>query len=84
MGCQTVTKKTDAIVKKENEKLSKYIGKSVNNLKIDLGNPDEDFQKINGNFELIYRVKKYGIVCERKFEANPNYIIIGFTSKGCF
>ena len=27
-GCQTVKKKTDAIVEKENEKLSRYIGKS--------------------------------------------------------
>ena len=26
-GCQTIKKKTDAIVEKENEKLSKYIGK---------------------------------------------------------
>ena len=83
-GCQTVQKKTDAIVAKENEKLSKYIGKSVNILKIDLGKPDEDFKNTNGNFELIYKTKKYGIACERKFEVNPNSIIIGFTSKGCF
>ncbi len=83
-GCQTVQKKTDAIVEKENEKLAKYIGKSVNILKIDLGNPDEDFKNTNGNFELIYKTKKYGISCERKFEANSNLIVIGFTSKGCF
>jgi len=83
-GCQTVQKKTDAIVEKENKKLDKYIGKSVNTLKIDLGNPDEDFKNINGNFELIYKTKKYGISCERKFEANSNLIVIGFTSKGCF
>ena len=31
-GCQTVKNKTDAIVEKENEKLSKYIGKSSNEL----------------------------------------------------
>ena len=83
-GCQTVQKKTDAIVEKENEQLSKYIGKSVNILKTNLGNPDEDFKNINGNYELIYKTKKYGIPCERKFEANSNLIVIGFTSKGCF
>jgi uncharacterized lipoprotein NlpE involved in copper resistance len=29
LGCQTVKNKTDAIVEKENEKLSKYIGRKV-------------------------------------------------------
>ena len=28
-GCQTVKDKTDAIVEKENEKLSKFLGKSA-------------------------------------------------------
>jgi uncharacterized protein YceK len=44
-GCQTVKNKTDAIVEKENEKLSKYIGKSSNELRLDLGKPDEDYKK---------------------------------------
>ena len=43
-GCQTVQQKTDAIVKKENEKLSKFIGKSSSELQIQLGKPDEDFK----------------------------------------
>ena len=77
-------KKTDDIVEKENEKLGKYIGESVNNLKIDLGNPDEDFKNINGNSELVYRTKKYGIACERRFEVDSNLIVVGFISKGCF
>tara|TARA_Y100001935_G_C16946006_1_gene332366 strand:+ start:161 stop:466 length:306 start_codon:yes stop_codon:yes gene_type:complete len=84
LGCQTVKEKTDTIVEKENEKLSKYIGKSMDNLKIDLGNPDEDFKNLNGNSELVYRNKKFGISCERRFEVNSNLIVIGFISKGCF
>ena len=43
-GCQTVKNKTDAIVEKENEKLSKYIGKSSNELLLDLGKPNEDYK----------------------------------------
>jgi uncharacterized protein YceK len=43
-GCQTVKNKTDAIVEKENEKLSKYIGKSSNELRLDLGKPNEDYK----------------------------------------
>ena len=83
-GCQTINEKTKAIVEKENQKLSKFIGKSVNELKIDLGNPDEDFMNEKGNLELVYKTKKYGIPCERKFEVNQNSIIIGFISRGCF
>jgi hypothetical protein len=83
-GCQTVKKKTDAIVEKENEKLSKYIGKSSNELRLDLGKPDEDYKNESGNFELVYKTKKYGIPCERKFEINSNSIVVGFVSNGCF
>ena len=83
-GCQTINEKTEAIVEKENQKLSKFIGKSVNELKIDLGNPDEDFMNEKGNLELVYKTKKYGIPCERKFEVNQNSIVIGFISRGCF
>ena len=39
-GCQTIKNKTDSIVEKENEKLSKYISKPVSVLQMDLGKPD--------------------------------------------
>ena len=83
-GCQTIKKKTDAIVEKENEKLSKYIGKSSDDLRMDLGKPDEDFTNAKGNLEFIYNTKKYGIPCERRFEIDTNSIVIGFVSNGCF
>ena len=84
LGCQTIKNKTDAIVEKENQKLSKYIGKSSNVLKIDLGNPNEDFKNEKGNLVLVYNTKKYGIPCERRFELDNNLIVIGFKSNGCF
>ena len=83
-GCETVKKKTDSIVEKENEKLGKYIGKSANELRLDLGKPDEDYKNTKGNFELVYKTKKYGIPCERKFEINSNSVVVGFVSNGCF
>ena len=83
-GCKTIKQKTDAIVEKENEKLSKFIGKSSSDLQIDLGKPDEDFKNEKGNLVLIYNTKKYGIPCERRFEVNPNSIVVGFISNGCF
>ena len=83
-GCQTIKDKTDAIVEKENAKLSEYIGKTSSNLQMDLGKPDEDFKNDKGNLELIYNTKKYGILCERRFEVDSNSIVIGFVSNGCF
>ena len=83
-GCQTIKDKTDAIVEKENTKLSEYIGKTSSNLQMELGKPDEDFKNDKGNLELVYNTKKYGILCERRFEVDPNFIVIGFVSNGCF
>ena len=83
-GCQTIKDKTDAIVEKENAKLSEYIGKTSSNLQMELGKPDEDFKNDKGNLELIYNTKKYGILCERRFEVDSNSIVIGFVSNVCF
>ena len=83
-GCQTIKDKTDEIVEKENAKLSEYIGKTSSNLQMELGRPNEDFKNDKGNLELVYNTKKYGILCERRFEVDSNSIIIGFVSNGCF
>jgi hypothetical protein len=83
-GCQTIKDKTDEIIEKENVKLSEYIGETSSNLQMDLGKPDEDFKNGKGNLEFVYNSKKYGILCERRFEIDPNSIVIGFVSNGCF
>tara|TARA_B110000967_G_scaffold189875_1_gene214003 strand:+ start:154 stop:459 length:306 start_codon:yes stop_codon:yes gene_type:complete len=83
-GCQKIKEKTGKIVEKENIKLTQFIGKSSNNLQIELGKPDEDFKNDKGNLEFVYNSKKYGIVCERRFEIDSNSIVIGFVSNGCF
>ena len=83
-SCQTIKQKTDDIVEKENSKLSQYIGKTISNLQMDLGKPDEDFKNEKGNLELVYNTKKYGILCERRFEVDSSSIVIGFVSNGCF
>jgi hypothetical protein len=83
-GCKTIKQKTDAIVEQENKKLSKFIGKSLDNLQIDLGVADEDFKNEKGNLVLVYNTKKYAIPCERRFEINSQSIVVGFVSNGCF
>ena len=83
-GCQSVKQRTDMIVKKENEKLSKFIGKSSSELINELGKPDEDFKNSSGNLEFVYNSKKYLVPCERRFEINSEKIVMGFISNGCF
>jgi len=82
-GCQTIKKKSDAIAEKENEKFGLFVGKEVNEMKLELGAPTEDFINEIGNEVLVYKTKKYGIPCERKFEVNASAIIVGFSSSGC-
>ena len=82
-GCQTIKEKSDAVAEKENKKYGQFVGKEVNELKIELGNPTEDYVNEVGNKVFVYKTKKYGIPCERKFEINKNNIIESFTSSGC-
>ena len=83
-GCETVKEKSDEIIKKENEKLSKFIGQPESELKIVMGNPDSETKDDKGNRLLIYKTKKYSISCVRKFEISEGNMVVGFTSKGCF
>ena len=82
-GCQTIKEKSNSIAEKENREYGKFVGKKMNDLKIELGNPTEDYVNESGNRVFVYKTKKYGIPCERKFEINDNNIIEGFSSSGC-
>ena len=65
-GCETINKKSDESAKKENKKLSQFIGQPVSELKIEMGVPDDEGNSEAGSKLLIYIRKKYGIKCERK------------------
>ena len=82
-GCQTIKKKSDEVAERENEKFGLFVGKGVNEMRMELGSPKEDYIAENGNEILVYKTKKYGIPCERKFEVNSSGIIVAFSSSGC-
>ena len=82
-GCQTIKKKSDEVAERENEKFGLFVGESVNKMRMELGSPKEDFIAENGNEILVYKTKKYGIPCERKFEVNSSGVIVAFSSSGC-
>ena len=83
-SCQTIENKSQSAIKKENEKLSKFIQQPESELKIVMGEPNEITYDNKGSKFFIYIKKKYNITCERKFEIDQNKMIVGFTSKGCF
>ena len=83
-GCQTVSDKSQEAIKKENDKLSKFIQQPESELKIVMGEPDNIIYDDKGSKFFVYTKKKYNITCERKFEIDQNKMIVGFTSKGCF
>tara|TARA_B100000315_G_scaffold151532_1_gene140319 strand:+ start:41 stop:337 length:297 start_codon:yes stop_codon:yes gene_type:complete len=83
-GCQTIENKSQSAIKKENEKLSKFLQQPESELKIVMGEPDNIIKDDKGATFLVYTKKKYNITCERKFEVDQNKMVVGFTSKGCF
>ena len=83
-SCQTIENKSQSAIKKENEKLSKFLQQPESELKIVMGEPDNVIKNDNGTTFLIYIKKKYNITCERKFEIDQFEKVVGFSSKGCF
>ena len=82
-ACQTIKQKSDEVVEKENQRFGLFVGKPVSELRMEIGAPSEDYISENGNEILIYKTKKYGIPCERKFEINSNGTVVKFSSSGC-
>tara|TARA_B100000941_G_scaffold244875_1_gene189188 strand:+ start:180 stop:482 length:303 start_codon:yes stop_codon:yes gene_type:complete len=82
-SCQAIKKKSDEVAERENEKFGQFVGKQVDEIKKELGVPTDDFINELGNETLVYKTKKYGVPCERKFIISTNGTIIGFSSSGC-
>ena len=83
-ACKTISKKVDDATQQEEKKLSKFLKKTESELKIEMGEPDEIKHDEKGSKFYIYKKKKYGITCEKKFEIDENNMIVGVSSRGCF
>ena len=83
-ACQTVTTKIDKTTEQEKKELSQWLNKTESDLKSFFGQPDKvEFLKTR-NRNYVYIKEKYKIKCERKFEINPNNMVVGFSSINCF
>ena len=84
IACQSVSKKIDEKTMQEEKELTKWLNKTETDLKIVYGQSDKvEFLETRNRY-YIYSSKKYNITCVRKFEMNPDNIVIGFSSKNCF
>ena len=82
-GCETIEKKSSAILEKE-EALEKWIGQPKSELLEVYGLPTQVGKDDQGIEFLIYTSKKFGIVkCQREFTIGLNGMIDGFSSRGC-
>ena len=85
ISCQTVSNKIDEKTAEEEKRLSKFLKKSEEYLKDEMGKPDQiDFKNNNRNRFYVYKKEKFKIICERKFEINQNNKVVGYSSKNCF
>ena len=83
-NCRTADLKIQETLKIEDQRLSAFIGKNQSYVRIELGNPTEEIVDEKGFRNLIYKSKKYGLNCVRKFTVDEANMVTGFESKGCF
>ena len=83
-NCQTIENKANKIGKKEIKEISKFLQQPESELKIEMGEPDEIVNDEKGSKFYVYKKKKYGITCQKKFEINENNMVVGISSRGCF
>tara|TARA_B100000287_G_scaffold82119_1_gene74743 strand:+ start:320 stop:586 length:267 start_codon:yes stop_codon:yes gene_type:complete len=61
-GCQTIENKSQETIKKENEKMSKFLQQPESELKIVMGEPDEIQHDDNGSKFWVYKKKNIALL----------------------
>ena len=83
ISCKTVSKKVDVVSEEEKKKLSRFLNKSTEELKIEFGKPDFIEVANSKNKIFVYYDSKFKIKCERRFEIE-NSKVVSFSSKNCW
>ena len=83
-SCQTIENKADKIGKREIKEITKFLQQPESELKMEMGQPDKINYDEKGSKFYIYKKKKYGITCEKKFEIDQNKMVVAVSSRGCF
>ena len=84
VSCKTVSKKVDAVSEEEKKKLSRFLNKSADELKIEFGKPDFIEVVNSKNKIFVYYDSKFKIKCERRFSISSSNVVVGYSSKNCW
>ena len=82
-GCNQIQKRVDSATDAETKKLEKFLNKSEEFLKTELGIPDEEILDSGNKRILVYYDSKLKINCVRRFQIQ-NTKVISFQSQGCW
>ena len=83
-SCATVQTKVDQKTKEEQDRLSVYIGKNIEEALIDFGQPFSDALDEKGFRKVTFKQSKLGVKCVRTFTVDNSNMVTGFESSGCF
>mgnify|MGYP001350408543 FL=1 len=83
-SCATVQTKVDEKTKEEQDRLSVYIGKNIEETFIDFGQPFSDGLDEKGFRKVTFKNSKLGVKCIRTFTVDNSNTVTGFESSGCF
>ena len=70
--------------KEEQDLLSTYIGKDIEEAFIDFGTPFLDGLDEKGFRKVTFKHSKLGVKCIRSFTVDKSNMVTGFKSSGCF
>ena len=70
--------------KEEQDRLSAYIGKNIEEVFIDFGQPFLDGFDEKGFRKVTFKNSKLGVKCIRTFTVDNSNTVTGFESSGCF
>ena len=83
-SCATVKTKVDKKTKEEQDRLSAYIGKNIEEVFIDFGQPFLDGFDEKGFRKVTFKHSKFGLKCIRVFSVDNSNLVTGFEYSGCF
>tara|TARA_B100000029_G_C16755136_1_gene659756 strand:- start:178 stop:480 length:303 start_codon:yes stop_codon:yes gene_type:complete len=84
ISCASVQTKVDEKTKEEQDRLSAYIGKNIEETFIDFGQPFSDGIDEKGFRKVTFKNSKLGVKCIRTFTVDNSNTVTGFESSGCF
>tara|TARA_Y100001970_G_C13549964_1_gene516357 strand:+ start:67 stop:366 length:300 start_codon:yes stop_codon:yes gene_type:complete len=83
-SCGTITTKVDEKTQVELDKMSKYIGYSLNEVYLDYGNDGVHSVDNKGYKKVTFTTKKLGVKCKRIFFYDRSMIVSSIKFAGCW